>query len=279
MPLVTLPQGQVHYRDEGAGPLLVLLHANPGDSRDFDAIAPVLARTHRVLRLDWPGYGLSPAPSQPDAVTAMDFASTLQAFVDALALPPAVYLGNSVGGYAAVRLASDRPHAVTGLVLVSPGGFTPHNALTRLFCRLQGSTWSIPPAWLAQGYLRRRTATSRAMLARAGGEQSTPAARALNRAVWRSFTDPAHDLRGLASRLQVPTLLSFGRYDPLIPAWLDGRVARRQLPHAIWHVTATGHAAFAEAPEDFLRLLQPFLRGVELPRRTVAPAPMPDTTP
>lgn len=262
MPHITLPQGQVHYRDEGAGPLLVLLHANPGDSRDFDAIVPVLTRTHRVLRLDWPGYGLSPAPARPEAVTAMDFAELLQAFVSALALPPAVYLGNSVGGYAAARLAIERPSAVTGLVLVSPGGFTPHNALTRLFCRLQASPWSVPPAWLAQGYLRRRTATSRAMLARAASEQSSAPARALNRAVWRSFPDPAHDLRPLAARIQAPVLLSFGRYDPLIPALLDGRVARRLLPQARWQLTATGHAAFAEAPEDFLERVQPFLQGL-----------------
>lgn len=259
MPHITLPQGQVHYRDEGHGPLLVLLHANPGDSRDFDAITPVLARTHRVIRLDWPGYGLSPMPARPEAMSAMTFAATLQAFVQALALPPAVYLGNSVGGYAAARLAIERPEAVTGLVLVSPGGFTPHNALTRLFCRLQGSAWSIPPAWLAQGYLRRRTACTRAMLTRAAGEQADIAARALNRAVWRSFPDPAHDLRPLAHRIHAPVLLSFGRYDPLIPAWLDGRVARRLLPQAEWQVTATGHAAFAEMPEAFLHTLQTFL--------------------
>lgn len=43
-----------------------MLHANPGASRDFDAIAPALAKNHRVLRLDWPGYGGSPAPPQHD---------------------------------------------------------------------------------------------------------------------------------------------------------------------------------------------------------------------
>ena len=53
-------------------------------------------------------------------------------------LSNAVIVGNSVGGYAACRLALERPERVAGVVLVNNGGFTPHSVFTRLFCAVMG---------------------------------------------------------------------------------------------------------------------------------------------
>ncbi|HVT35605.1 MAG TPA: alpha/beta hydrolase, partial [Nevskiaceae bacterium] len=139
MPLVTLPSGQLDYALEGAGAPLVLLSANPGDRRDFDAVAPELAQRYQLLRLDWPGYGLSPAPQPPASASAMLFAQLLGELMQQLQLPPAIILGNSVGCYAAVSLALAQPAQVRALVLVSPGGFSPQNAVTRTFCRIKGN--------------------------------------------------------------------------------------------------------------------------------------------
>ena len=57
--------GEVAYSDTGEGPVVVLLHATLHDRHDFDAILPSLCRDHRVIAVDWPGHGDSPAPSQP----------------------------------------------------------------------------------------------------------------------------------------------------------------------------------------------------------------------
>jgi pimeloyl-ACP methyl ester carboxylesterase len=259
MPLITLPSGTLHYNLAGTGPLLVLLHANPGDSRDFAGILPALGERYRVLTVDWPGYGESPAPADPAAASVMLFYRLWCELAAALALEPAILLGNSVGGYVAARYAIEAPEQVRALVLVAPGGFTPHNALTRAFCRMQGSLLATPPRLLARLYLRRRTDVTREMQLRARYEQSTPVARAVNRAVWRSFVAPEHDLRPLAADIVAPTLLVFGRQDPLIPAAKDGKVAASLIPQATCCVTNTGHAPFAEAPPDFLRLLDGFL--------------------
>src|SRR5690349_686675 len=116
------PLGRIAYEVSGAGRPLLLLSANPGDHRDFAAVLPALARQHRVYAFDWPGYGQSPAPAQ--SASAMLFASYLRAAVLALDLRDVVLVGNSVGGYAAARLAIDEPSRVGAIVLVSPGGFT-----------------------------------------------------------------------------------------------------------------------------------------------------------
>ncbi len=259
---VTLSTGAVHYREWGAGPVLLLLHANPGDSRDFAAIVPALSQRHRVIALDWPGYGLSAVPRQPDAWHAMRNRSVLVEFLAALELGSVALLGNSLGGNVAARLAIDEPRLVSALVLVSPGGFTPHNVVTRAFCRLQGSRWALSPHRWASWYLRRRTDVTRAMLERAAGEQSRPDRLALNRAVWRSFIRPEHDLRADAHRIACPTLMVFGRDDPAIPARKDGREAQRCMPSAEMVALPCGHAPFAECPDEFLAAVQPFLSGV-----------------
>lgn len=260
MPLLKLPSASVHYLDEGQGPPLILLHANPGDAQDYAAVRPVLAQHFRVFTLDWPGYGLSPMPADPGAKKASFFFEILLEFVQALGAEPVCVIGNSVGGNAAARLAIHSPHLVRGLVLVSPGGFTPHNGLTRAFCRWMGSAWGLRPHAWASLYLKHRTPVTRAMLERAATVHSEPRRLVLNRAIWRNFAQPDHDLRGQAARIVAPTLLMFGRHDPAIAAKKDGRVAARLLPHARMEVLPCGHAPFAEVPDLFLSKALPFLQ-------------------
>lgn len=264
MRTVALSTGPLAYVEQGAGPPLVLLHANPGDRRDYDAVIPTLAERFRVMALDWPGYGESMAPADVEAVSIPWLVEVLREFLDALALSSVILVGNSIGGTVAARLALASPERVQALVLVAPGGFTPHTWLTRRFCAWQGSRWSLPPALFARLYLHRRTPTVRAMLDRAATIQSTPTRRALNRALWRRFVLPESDLREAARACSTPTLLLFGTRDPTIPAARDGAVAARTVPGASFVALPCGHAPFAELPDRFLAEVEAFLcPGVE----------------
>jgi pimeloyl-ACP methyl ester carboxylesterase len=238
---------------------LVLLHANPGDHRDFEAVIPAFAQHYRVLALDWPGYGQSAPPEHPETVSASFFYNVLREFIAALALPKAFFIGNSLGGNAAARLAIESPDLVRGLVLASPGGFTPHNFITRLFCKFQGSRFALSPHRWASFYLKRRTPVTKAMLERASTVQATKPRLALSRALWRSFAGSEHDLRQSASAIKAPTLLLFGKQDPAIPASKDGKVAAQCIPSARFVALPCGHVSFAEDPELFLAEVQPFL--------------------
>ena len=260
MPIVTLPSGELHYVDSGRGVPLVLLHANPGDSRDFEAIMPALAQHYRVVALDWPGYGASVTPPAGTVVNARFFYEAFCEFLAALALPPALIIGNSLGGNVAARLAIESPDKVRGLVLVSPGGFTAHNAITRAFCLMQGSRFALSPRTFAGWYLKHRTPTVRAMLERAATSQATALSLAINRSVWRGFIEAEHDLRERARLIAAPTLLVFGARDPVISARQDGRLAASLIPGAKLVVMSAGHAPFAEVPDEFLAEVLPFLQ-------------------
>lgn len=249
----------LHVQTLGTGPSLVLLHANGGDHRDFEAIAPRLAESGwRVSALDWPGHGRSPR-SEPE--TAVGFGDRL---IDVLGELGGrhVLLGNSVGGFAALRAAAHAPDLVSGLVLVSPGGFTPHWPGTTLTCRVIGSSAVAPRAFrvLPQLYLRDRNPGVTATIARAQTASRNPESAQVFAGIWRSFADPEHDARPLAEGVRCPVLLAWGTRDPILPWRIDGRRARAALPDAeVVTFDGAGHQPFIERPEEFLDRTAPFL--------------------
>lgn len=240
----------------------MLLHANGGDHRDFEAVAPELAESGwRVTTLDWPGHGQSPR-SEPE--TAVGFGELLVSILDDLG-GTHVLLGNSVGGFAALYAAARRPDRVGGLVLVSPGGFTPQWVGTTLACKAIGSQRLAPGAyrWLPRLYLRDRNSGVTAAIQRANRASRSPQHTEVYARVWRSFTDPDHDARVLAAAARCPTLLAWGTRDPILPWQLDGRRARAALPEAdVVTFAGTGHQPFIERPDDFLERTAPFLAAL-----------------
>jgi pimeloyl-ACP methyl ester carboxylesterase len=56
---------EIFYREAGpiSAPTIVLLHGFPSSSREFDTLIPYLATKYHVIAPDYPGFGLSDAPS------------------------------------------------------------------------------------------------------------------------------------------------------------------------------------------------------------------------
>ena len=82
---VTTHHGEVVVHVCGNGPSVVLLHANPGSSQDFAGVVGPLAQTHRVVAVDWPGYGVSPAPDAASFRGAVTYRDCLVEVLDDLA--------------------------------------------------------------------------------------------------------------------------------------------------------------------------------------------------
>ena len=246
----------------GAGPAIVLLHANGGDSRDFAAIHDRLTAHHTVHAIDWPGWGAAASVADP---TALGYAALLPRVLDALGGDPFVLLGNSVGGFAAIRTAAARPDLVRALVLVDPGGFTPRWPATVAACRTIGSPRIAPVMMrlLPRLYLRRTTPAAAAIRTRAAEATRDAARVAAFASIWRSFAERGHDARAAAASVPVPTLLVWGRRDPVLPWLIDGRRARRTLATARVATLPCGHQAFAEMPDEFTGLLDSFLHEID----------------
>lgn len=105
----------VAYREYGSGPPLIVLHGLFGSARNWRAIAERLADRWRVFACDLRNHGRSPwAPS----MTFAEMADDLEALIETKALAPAIVLGHSVGGKAAMLTALRHPDLLDSLVVV-----------------------------------------------------------------------------------------------------------------------------------------------------------------
>lgn len=256
MPLLETSAGQVAYDERGEGEPLVLLPAGAHERRDFDELRALLPQ-FRTIAIDWPGHGESPAA--PGPASAMAFADAAEAAVAALAPGGAVVVGNSVGGFSAARLAVRRPELVRGLVLVDAGGFATRTPLVRGFCAAMSR-----PAFLrrvypafAKRYMRARTEADRRALAAAVATVSEDPGLRVVAELWGSFAAPEHDLRREAASIAAPTLVVWGRYDPVIPLRV-GRKAADSIPGAELLVLDSGHVPHTTDPGGFAAALIPF---------------------
>ena len=115
---------QLHVRQSGPAdaPAVVLLHGFGSSLQTWDAWANALSATHRVVRIDLPGSGLSPPDPAHDYRDARSL-EMLIALMDSLGLQRASWVGHSMGGRIAWTLAARYPERVDKLVLVAPDGF------------------------------------------------------------------------------------------------------------------------------------------------------------
>lgn len=106
----------MNVRDEGDGPVLLLLHAFPCDGSLWDPVARACRDAGwRTLAPDLPGFGGSPLP---DAAPDLDVVA--DEVVDVLArlrVPSCVVAGVSLGGYVAMNIVRRHPETVRALLL------------------------------------------------------------------------------------------------------------------------------------------------------------------
>jgi pimeloyl-ACP methyl ester carboxylesterase len=107
------------------GPPVLLLHSWAASRRSFAALSPLLSRRHPVVAVDLRGHGDADKPSTGYDLTGL--AADVVALLDALAIPRAVLLGASSGGYVAQQVAVAAADRVAGLVLAG----APHDLRAR----------------------------------------------------------------------------------------------------------------------------------------------------
>jgi pimeloyl-ACP methyl ester carboxylesterase len=117
---ITVDGVRLHYIERGRGPVIVLLHGNGTMARDFalSGVLDLLAKDHRVIAFDRPGFGFSEHPR--DRIwTAAAQAALLHEALTRLDLRRAVVVGHSWGTLVTLALALHEPADVAGLVLLS----------------------------------------------------------------------------------------------------------------------------------------------------------------
>jgi pimeloyl-ACP methyl ester carboxylesterase len=248
---------------------LVMFPSGAHERSDYDELRERLPDTLRTIAVDWPAHGDSPAGEGGGGVLRL--AGVAEEVVAGLAPQGAIVLGNSVGGFAAARLAIRRPELVRGLVIVDGGGFQASTPVVRAFCALMSEPRflrTIYPAFSA-AYMRSRTgADRRARKLSVATTRREDGGRAVAE-LWGSFVSPEHDLRTGAPSIAAPTLIVWGRKDPVIPLSTARRI-EALIPGSRLAVLDTGHVPHTGDPDGFARELLGFVSSLPSDARQVA---------
>jgi pimeloyl-ACP methyl ester carboxylesterase len=236
----------------GQGRPVVCLSSICHDARDFDALADRLGDRFELIRIEWPGHGRSGPDTRP--ASAERYAELVAAALDQLGLERPLLIGNSIGGAAAILIATARP--VAGVVLCDSGGFVRVDATVRRICSImarffaagEARTWWFGPAFALYYRLVLPSPSARAQRARIiAGAYDTAR---LAREAWLSFARPEADIRARAAALAVPVWVAWGRRDWVTPLSLC-RAGIEAIPGVELTMFEGGHSPFLEQPDAF----------------------------
>lgn len=256
----------VFYREAGATnadkPTIVLLHGFPTSSHMFRDLIPQLAQDYRIIAPDYPGYGLSGAPSVESFEYTFDhLASIVDELLERVGADEYVLYVMDYGAPVGFRIATEHPERVRGLIVQNGNAYeegledfwnpikaywaNPTGAnrdALRALLTLDATKWQYthgvrtpeaisPDNWLVVQPLLDRPGNQDVQLDLFLDYGSNPPLYPQ----WQAY------LRGH----QPPTLITWGKNDPIFPA--SGALPYLQdLPDAELHLLDTGHFALEE---------------------------------
>lgn len=250
----------LHYRSEGKGFPLIILHGFLGSLDNWRPVSRRLATFYRVFAVDLRNHGRSP---HDDTFNYRVMAKDLADFTALHRIPLAHLLGHSMGGKVAMEFATRHPENVEKLVVVdiSPKAYpSAPNAALEAVCALdlaafkslaevdQALAKKIPEDRLRQ-FLLKNVARDRSMGLKWRINLKAVADNydGLNREIVASkrFEKPACFIRGGCS-----SYMEESELEAIRKSFSLGRMVT---------VPDAGHWVHADAPEDFFRIVLEFL--------------------
>lgn len=251
------------YDDQGTGLPLVFLHAFPLNRSMWAPQVAVLSRRFRTIAPDLRGHGESDAPLW--AFSLDHFADDVRALLDHLAIPQAVLVGLSMGGYVSLAFSRKYANRMKALVLAdtraqadSPDGRT--------------GRFHLAQAAYGQG----TRAVAETMLPKLLGSTSLRTKPDLvewvrNTIYGTPVSGIVVDLMAMADRpdsvshlrtITCPTLVVVGQEDAATPL-TDAQLMAAEIPGArLSVIPAVGHLSNLEQPDIFNDLVGGFVEGM-----------------
>ncbi|HEV8344208.1 MAG TPA: alpha/beta hydrolase [Candidatus Binatia bacterium] len=256
----------IHYHEFGKGYPLICIHgAGPGATgwSNFKGSVGDLSRHFRTLLIDMPQYGKSDKPVIK--VSRQSFlANSIRDFMDGLGIKKAHFIGNSMGGQAALKLAIDYPEKVDRLVVIGSGAIKagsifqpmPLEAIRNIgnYYKGEGPTLGKMREVLESLVYDRSRITDDLVQERFEASNDPE----LIEIFGKQPAGPQDDLYADLPNLKAKTLIVWGQ-DDRAGALDVGLLMLRRLPDARMHIfSKCGHWAHVEHHDEFDRLVLQF---------------------
>ncbi len=263
-------------------PPLLLVHGFGASTDHWHKNIDGLSQDFEVWAIDLLGFGRS---AKPDWVYSGDlWRDQLHDFIVEVIGRPAVLAGNSLGGYAALCVAAQRPQSAAGLVLLNcAGSFTEAAPLTQpdpvrqVMGKAVRSLLLQPlPSFLLFQYVRQKsvirktlqkvyldqTAVTDQLVDDIYRPSCDPGAAVVFASVFKSPQGEKNDV--LLSQMTCPLLMLWGTGDPWMQSTARGAKFRQYYPGLSEHYLQAGHCPHDEVPDQVNSLLRDWVLGSAL---------------
>jgi len=246
----------IHYYEAGQGPNLIFLHGLGGDATNWAPNIGPLAEKYHVYAPDQIGFGNSDKPLVEYRIET--FVEFLHAFMQALNIPQATLVGNSLGGWIAADFAARYPEKVGKLVLVDAAGLGPEGPPTPLPVDLNPASPMGMRKVLEFIVYNKQWVTDE--VARQAFERRLKRGDGYTiQRVIAGILAGNQFLDAKVGSIKAPTLVLWGREDALTPLSLGERF-QKAIPGAkLTVLDQCGHIPQIEKPLEFNRTLLEFL--------------------
>lgn len=257
---VELEDMQVHYRIQGEGKPIVLIHGTGSCLQTWDGWTDSLIQHNfKVIRLDMPGFGLT-GPRKDNDYSIKMYVSFLDKFLKFNGIDTFALAGNSLGGEIAWKYALSFPEKVSALILVDPAGFYSEKKNNKaIIFKLAKIKWlaslmnqidtkfivekTVKDVYEDDTKIKPGTIQMYYDISMREGNRESFSAR-----VQQVDLEPVLDITGI----KMPTLIQWGRQDKLIDISMADKFA--QIPNSKLIVyEKTGHSPQEEIPEKSVK--------------------------
>ncbi|MFZ0960794.1 MAG: alpha/beta hydrolase [Terriglobia bacterium] len=253
---VTVHGHKIAYYQAGKGSAVILIHGLGADSRHWAANMDALSQNFQVIAIDQIGYGQSDKPIM--RYTVDHFADYLHGFVQALKIPKASLVGNSLGGWVALDFTIRHPEMVEKLVLVDAAGLRP-TVLLKIpeGCRkplsLLNTHWFFDLMTANKEWATTDLGPQAFERHLQNGDTYTVASSVAEMFTGREFVDKK------LQKVHVPTLIVWGRDDMLIPLAMGEQFHKGIKGSQMIVMDGTGHIPMVGKPAEFNDAVGKFL--------------------
>lgn len=126
---------RVHYVDEGEGEVILCLHGEPSWAYLYRKMIPPLSTKHRIIAMDFIGFGRSDKLTERDEYSFQMHHDTLVGFIKALALDHITLVAQDWGGELGLPVATEMPQQFARLVIMNTGLPTGDETVSEGFLR------------------------------------------------------------------------------------------------------------------------------------------------
>jgi pimeloyl-ACP methyl ester carboxylesterase len=263
---VELDGHQTHYIEKGEGDPLILIHGFFYDTHMWDGSMDVLAEHYKVYALDLWGFGYSTREFLDFGYPL--YAKQLKLFMDALDIPKASLIGQSMGGGTIIQFCLNNRERVDKIVLVDPAVLPNELPLMGRIANLPGVGEFL--FGMNSNFMRRLTLKTNFIynnqhVTDAYFEKVTRFQKVedttkimltiLRKEFFHTLEAEVHQV----STMNIPALVVGGRQDPSIPIRLIKEVYRILPGSRLEVFDQAGHCPHDEHPKKFNQLVLEFL--------------------